>query len=431
MRWVGAGARALVVCIALGCGAAACVSGPAADSFGKRLGALSCADAGDACGLAECATATDCPSDDPCRVVACVDGQCRSTSDETRPGCCSAGTNPTCDDGNTCTADSCSAAMPGGWMACANTPKKGGGCCAEVQDCQAGPMVCMEEKCIDFHCTGPWPIPDCCDSWPQCACVQCAKSAPPCMACKQTGIGECTPEPIPGCELPCTTSATCDDGDKETYDACIDGQCVHGGLLNVATCAQWPCNDLDVCTVNACETGTQACLFSAIPGCCHDDGECGDACHPGQCFEHKCQVGAAKPGCCLDDNNALTACDDGNGCTIDYCLNNFCRHTAPKNDCCMTNGDCNDGDCCTWDQCILSGDAGICQYLAIGGCACSMADSAAGTACNDNNLCTMDACDCGKCSHSAIPGCCLDKFDCDDNDPATQDACVANGCLHW
>lgn len=238
-----------------------------------------------------------------------------------------------------------------------------------------------------------------------------------------TGLGSATD---------CLSAAACDDANKATYDACIHGQCVHGSPLNLQSCAAWPCNDLDPCTVDACVSLTQTCLFVPIPGCCHGDGECGDACHPGTCVAQQCQVAAAKPGCCASDADAITACDDGNGCTLDYCLNHWCRHTKAKYGCCATAADCDDGDAGTIDTCLLPfppPPMGQCTHTWAANCTC--VNNLDGTACADANPCTLDACKDCACSHSAIPGCCQAKADCDDGDAATQEACVEDTCLSW
>jgi len=87
---------------------------------------------------------------------------------------------------------------------------------------------------------------------------------------------------------------------------------------------------------------------------------------------------------------------------------------------------------CTVDKCqnIVNGQ-GTCANIVPPGCeGCTTANQAVN--CNDNNGCTADICVGGACTHQAISGCCLDKFDCDDGQPCTTDFCVENlkYCVH-
>src|SRR6185503_8445081 len=54
-----------------------------------------------------------------------------------------------------------------------------------------------------------------------------------------------------------------------------------------------------------------------------------------------------------------------------------------------------------------------------------------GSFCDDGNLCTVDGCAPGGCTHAPIAGCCRTADDCDDQNPCTTDACTAgSSCTH-
>ena len=144
------------------------------------------------------------------------------------------------------------------------------------------------------------------------------------------------------------------------------------------------------------------------------------------------------------------ACDDGNACTIDTCLETGCQNTPDtgstcddKNACttnevCSTNGwcmitnitNCDDNNPCTSDACdFVSGcshefNQSPCQdnnkctqddQCAQGSCSGMI------VSCTDNNPCTTDACD-------SNVGCVFTPTICDDQDPWTYDTCTIKGC---
>lgn len=108
--------------------------------------------------------------------------------------------------------------------------------------------------------------------------------------------------------------------------------------------------------------------------------------------------------------NGDTACDDGNPCTTDACMDAKCIHTA------LANGTAcpDDGNVCTSDAC----SAGVCAHPAL----------ANGTGCtSDNNECTIDECTSGACVHPAV----ADGTACtDDGSECTIDQCSAGACTH-
>ena len=89
---------------------------------------------------------------------------------------------------------------------------------------------------------------------------------------------------------------------------------------------------------------------------------------------------------------------------------------------CSLDGQCDDGDPCTQDQCV----EGICIRTGIGGCRACAKDAD----CKDGNGCTQDVCESGKCAYHALPepchACSSDK-QCDDSNECTKDKCTDAG----
>ncbi len=132
-----------------------------------------------------------------------VDGDCALDAD--------------CDDGDACTADSCS----------------DGACAHEPLDCDDGDG-CTVDSCAAGQCEHR-PL-DCDDDDP-CTVDSCAD-------------GQCGHQPL------------CDDGDACTSDTCNDGQCSH----------QPPdCDDGDPCTVDSCDPASGQCAHEADPACSNCD----------------------------------------------------------------------------------------------------------------------------------------------------------------
>ncbi|MSP90574.1 MAG: hypothetical protein EXR79_02025, partial [Myxococcales bacterium] len=484
-----------------------------------------------------CCADAECVTDDSCSVGTCVDAECRQGPSPFRKDCCSATTNPTCDDKNQCTLDSCEISMPGGWKQCKHTidPTKANCCdpnspvnqCNDSQACTLDICVnntcdhlyilqcCMSDaECDDNNlCTSEvctknpelpasepgkcyyTPVKNCCNEFAECNdnlfCTfdSCNKDTHQCEFKKYTATSDC-----------CDTDVQCDDGQFCTVDTCSNHYCYHGyspfnldccaaltdncsdgkpctldkcdvtqqtcthvsnGDKNcceyiedcndsdcttadfcdtVNQCAHKPqpgtcktdleCEDTNPCTADACDisTGCGACTHTQLPvsQCCLADAYCDDKnpCTTDSCTNYKC-VFAPVAECCMDDKDALKACDDTNGCTTEYCVANQCRHTVPKNGCCVTVADCADGDKCTEDKCNVVGAVGTCAWVKNPACACSTALD-----CIDNNACTLDGCTAGACTHVKGVGCCVDKFDCSDGKPCTFDYCLNDTCLY-
>jgi hypothetical protein len=122
-------------------------------------------------------------------------------------------------------------------------------------------------------------------------------------------------------------------------------------------------------------------------------------------LRHGDVLGECPSGCLFD----ASLCDDGNLCTSDTCL--------PSGECENTPVSCDDGNPCTSDSC----DAAT-------GCL-SVAND--GVSCDDGNACTYDdLCISTVCTGQTVPGCCAIDANCNDGDPCTIDSCVSGTCTY-
>jgi len=205
-----------------------------------------------------------------------------------------------------------------------------------------------------------------------------------------------------------------------------------------------------------CErSGGEPAIGACSPVPCIDDRHCarsGVGFGHAACTRHRCQAGECRfeafdDGTACDDSDVCTEndrcterrcagepldCDDGNECTADACGPDGCMSIAlpdggacTPGDACNATGECragacvvvsetpcDDNDVCTADACV----AGECVFDPL----------AAGTQCDDQNVCTLDTvCDAnGACGGGT-------RDDCDDSDPCTTDAChPVMGCNH-
>ena len=296
-------------------------------------------------------TPLDCDDEIDCTIDTCneVTHMCASTADDAlcddglwcngaevcleRDGC-QLGAPRTCDDGVTCTIDSCNETTD----TCDHTPDDG---------------ACDD----DLWCNGT----EYCD--PE---VDCQFSATP--ACSD-GI-DCTIDVCDELSDTCSyvpSDGYCDDGNlcngTETCD--ILGGCQSGSPL--------VCDDDDLCTTDSCAPAT-GCVFDPID--CSDDLLCTeDICTDGVCShppvtcpgEQLCDPtdGVCKE--CLGDQHCP---DDGLWCTgTEVCVEGACTHEDepcdPAQQCveaqqtclngipCTTHSECvvANNNCCEWDQC--------------------------------------------------------------------------------
>jgi hypothetical protein len=324
---------------------------------------------GDTCGDGKCVgKIVDCSDSNPCtddscdpkigckyatNAAACDDSSNCTTGDKCSGGVCK-GVGVNCDDGNPCTADNCDAKQ-----ACLHTASAG--------PCQDGNACTDSDSCKDGKCASG--ANKKCDDSNTCTTDSC--------------------DPASGCKFAATSGAKCEDGNACTFnDVC--------SMIGVCAGVAGKCDDGNPCTGDSCDPKI-GCVFPANNDACDDKNPCTDkdVCAGAKCVSGapaKCDDGnsctdqscdPAKGGCVFTTNAAV--CEDGNTCTIgDKCMAGKCVSGSVLT--------CDDKNACTADSCD-----------AIKGCVFAPTN-----ACDDKNPCTADSCEAatGKCTNSAIPGCC-------------------------
>ena len=341
-----------------------------------------------------------------------------------------------CDDGNPCTHDACTAGV------CTHKPETGQPCndgdaCTASDACKAG--ACTGAKTVCSPADGCHVAGVCNPTTGTCSAPLAADGTPctdgnVCTVGDACQFGVCLPKAITDCDdgTPCTVGAcslpkgcsysasvggeACNDANPCTEkDACAAGKCAGNATA---------CSDGNVCTADYCDT-VKGCVGIPSAATCTDGNACtvGDACTDGAC-----KGGSSKPDC--DDKNACTkdscsevsgcvhvaiaeVCDDGDKCTTgDKCSNGACA--AGTWTCqCQKDTDCaNSNPCaiaiCSGNQCVYSTKSGPCddKNLCTTGETC--ANSACGggkpVSCDDGQVCTADGCDPAKgCASAPAP----------------------------
>ena len=279
----------------------------------------------------------------------CNDGKPCTVDDTCTAGACSSKVQKECNDGNPCTLDSCDDAN-------------------KVQACQAKPFD--GKPCDDGNaCTGP-------DKSDLCTEGKC-KGAP--VLCKEVPL-DCVVdscEPAFGCiKQPESANSPCEDGNGCTghpgNNGVVQDECDSGGKCQPG--GPKKCDDGNACTTDSCDpTSPQpppdskepwGCKFAYNTQPCNDNDPCSEGT---SCFNGLCT--GALP----------VVCDDKNPCTDDSCVKD-------KNGCVFDPNTvtCNDGsECTTTDICGGGNCAGVLKN------------------CDDQNICTTDACDATKgCNHA-------------------------------
>ena len=361
---------------------------------------------GDYCKFGACLTGptqADCNDANDCTIDACnpggkdagcsheakaVGAACQNASDlcHTQQACegqgtavqCAGGVTEACDDGNTCTGDSCVAAT-----GCKHAVKSNGTGCDDADPCTT------DEVCAGGVCKGL------------------AKSCDDANACTSDLCDDKTGE----CQHVAQTNLPCDDGKPCTKnDMCDAGTCKGANLQ---------CNDANPCTSDECDPKTGTCTYTALTdgAACTDASLCtsNDQCKSGKCQgtdwlvsgqcddKNDCTTdGCQKISGCLHVPADAKTCDDGDPCTtLDKCASTTCKGVAK---------DCADTNKCTSDSCDTT--SGACKHTQFIG------------PCDDGNKCTSnDQCQDGACAGTAT--------NCDDNNSCTSDMCdTLKGCIH-
>ncbi len=337
-------------------------------------------------------------------------------------GCTDAGD---CEDGFSCTDDSCNAAAGG---VCERTYNHdncaAGNNCYAAEVCDPGdPSADGTTGCVpgDFLCVEPTPFCDESDY----TCVECLHDADcddgiDCTNDICLASGDCfNPPDDDNCAAGnnCYGPETCDplDLNADPVTGCVPGAFLCADPTPVCnpatgTCVQClvdqDCTDGIFCTVNACVNN--ACQYTPDDTRCPDDGvycngaeacdaelDCistGDPCTPAgyYCNEEQDRC---------DECQVSAHCNDGIACTVDSCVGGTCWNTPDDSRCPDDGLYCNGSEYCSAvSGCLHTGDP----------CA------AMGLVCNEE----VD--DCGNCASDA---------DCDDGVDCTDDTCVDAYCV--
>jgi hypothetical protein len=323
----------------------------------------------------------------------CCDAECRAEDNGA----------PCTDDGNTCTFDVCD-----GEGSCNHFPD-------QKAQCDDGNACTLFDFCnSDGFCASEGSLEDgsICEDASLCGgsgvCTQgfCAGDPASC-----DGFGDLCHSAT--CDVEsgnCVTSTLedgtpCDDGGICTDPGeCKDGECIlpprdcseFAGPCLVANCSpelRGGCYSSPKKDGTACDD-TNGCTE---PGVCIE-GDCNTTPKDCSSYADQCNDAACDPkseqGCFSAPKEDTTPCDDGNGCTVsDVCTAGFCGG-APR-DCSDFTDACHVGIC--------NGDTGSCQSDLVEN----------GTACNDQNGCTVgESCTNGECGGGTPKDCSFATTDC-------------------
>ncbi|MBW2990786.1 hypothetical protein KY348_03710 [Candidatus Woesearchaeota archaeon] len=405
-----------------------CVSTCTPDCVGKECGGDGCGGSCGSCSGGETCQNGQCVS--TC-TPDCVGKECGGDGCGGSCGTCSGGYN--CVNGvcvSTC-SDECS---PSGSRECSGNSYRicgnydGDSClewgsltaCSGGESCVSGVCVCQSD------CSGKVCGPDGCGG----SCGVCGGS----LYC-DTGSGLC---------VECLNAGHCDDGNVCTTDSCSSGVCVNSPVSAGVSCSG--------CGGAICECHGGFCVNAG----CTSDSDCSDG--------FVCNVGSGLCVECL----VVGDCDDGEECTSDSCVSNFCSHAklGDGSSCAGDSGSCcsgvcvtsieNDGfsdDCRGGPLCV----AGVLRYYYDNNgelCGDFQCRECLNGFCNvdDNSRCgygSGDVCVAGTCSSSgcssdsecsatpSTPYCdtgsglcveCLQASQCDDGNECTSGVCVSGSC---
>lgn len=376
----------------------------------------------------ECVADLDCEDGNPCTANSCnpATESCEVSDIE---GCCL--DNAECSDDELCTVDACVNNV------CTNEVDEN--CCEKDHDCidniVCNTHSCVQNQCVydeitDGNCTECESDEDCPE--PEGYDAYCSDFASAMIGykylCNETNNGKrCSTlvtyelEPcefgcndnVDACAPECMTDAECNDGMFCTVDVCVNETCEYTDK-NTVTCVK--CNSDQDCA----DFNSQMCIGSELAEGMYVCTE----------FENEKRCSAMV--------NTVTLCDFG------------CDHEA--NECvepeCITNTDCSDltfTSCeddletttfygCVTGFCEVSGDLeATCEF----GCTTDNITCASEPApecvqssdCNDDDVCTDNACVDGVCEYTQNDACCQSDADCQDGLMGTVNACVDSTCI--
>jgi cysteine-rich repeat protein len=362
--------------------------------------------------------------------VSCSNGNACDGTETCFSGVCSPGTPPGLDDGNPCTADSCTPATGP-----THTPAADGTLCLNSSLCDG------TEACLAGVCTpGTSPIvnddnPCTTDSCDPITGVQ-HLPVPELTGCPNATLCDGTETCVTGlCQS--GTPPVVDDGNPCTIDTCDASL----GVAHTPAPDGTSCSDGNACTLaDSCQNGSCSASQSVscpLPPGCSTQGVCDPS--TGVCSGASgcvvCGSGSLDPGEQCDDGNTLSGDGCSATCTVercngvvcpgasDPCMQNTCSPTtgqcvlSPKangvtcddNRLCTTGDQCQDGSCsgaaidCGGGSATDCGSATFCQETT-GVCVTGPAPN--DTPCNDGDLCTTDdACLAGACKGALSVAC--------------------------
>ena len=237
--------------------------------------------------------------------------------------------------------------------------------CGSNQDCksQGGDGLCLDYGDHGSFCGGLCSNDDECPNGYQCVDAfddDTGKLSKQCKLAKTDNEEGGEIQPVCGCSLWAKAAAmkTACKVSNEFGSCPGERSCTAAGMGACAgiTPAKEACDGVD----DDCDGGT-------------DEGSCDD---DNACTQDACDSAAGK---CT--HTAATDCDDANPCTADACdpADGQCKHG-------FSAGSCDDGDTCSEGDFCAQGDGG----------AIVCTPGAVTKTCDDNNLCTDDACEADK-----------------------------------
>jgi hypothetical protein len=341
-----------------------------------------------------------------------------------------------CDDGTACTIDTLTGSAANCNAACSHQTitacKADDGCCPP--GCNAG----SDTECSSSCGNGTVEPGETCD--PSDACPTDCNDGNACTIDSMTGnaaycTAACTHQTITDCQNGdgcCPAGCTAqNDGDCSAH--CGNGVLEPGETCDPSSACPTDCSDGNSCTIDTV-TGnatscTAACVHQTITECKSGDHCCPAGCNAredGDCPAH-CNNAELEPGeTCDPISSCPTACNDGNGCTIDTLTGGADNCTASCSYQPITECKSNDG-CCP-AGCNANRDSDCPAH-------CNNAELEPGetcdpistcpTSCSDGNACTIDnatgsADNCtAACSYQPIT-------QCRNNDGCCPSSCTAN-----
>ena len=260
---------------------------------------------------------------------------------------CSPGTPLTVDDGNPCTADTCSAT---GGVAHTNLPDDT--VCGTDQSCKSGVCTTNTPACAGKDCNDNNPCTaDSCTP----ATGACVNTAVPAgTECKDANVCNGT-ETCQGTTCSPGTTLPVDDSNPCTADACdpVTGV-THTPVMEGASCSDGnACNGAETCQTGVCQLSGSAPVVD-------DSNPCtADACTPAGGVTH---TPVANGTSCADAD----LCDGAEVCTAGVCGGGtpVVCNTCPAQTCTPATGTCTDN--CTTPPCTITASNGVVINATIG-----------------------------------------------------------------